>query len=281
MSRYVYINGEFLAFEEAVVSVEDRAYLFGDGVYDVIHFVGKNLVDGQKHLDRLVGSAKEIRISSSTLTPLPFLIDKLISLNRIDEGFVYIQLSRGIAPRNHLFPDSSVRPSLFLFIKRMPFQDFKGVSVITGPDTRWAKCQVKSINLLPNVLAKQEAADAGAYETWFVDEKDQVSEGTLSNAWIVKNDTLYTAPTTMNILNGITRQRLIQLAKKNDIKVLEQSFTVKEALSAQEAFITSTNSPITPVIKINNHSIGNGKIGPFVQKLHDLYLGFVKSERTK
>ncbi len=278
MSRFFYINGQFLPAQQAVVSVEDRAYVFGDGVYEVIHFKGRCLIDGEKHLERLVASAQAVRISLPPLTALRLIIKKLLMMNRSEEGALYLQVSRGIAPRDQLFPSPQPRPSVFLFVKEGKFAPLHSISVVTGQDVRWKGCHIKSLNLLPNVLARQNASDQQAYETWFVNEQDYITEGSLSNAWIVKKGTLYTAPSTANILNGITRQRVIALAKQLKMSVKEQFYSLTEALKADEAFVTSTNSPIIAVGNINGQSIGSGQAGPIVSQLYKAYMDFVKGE---
>ena len=276
MSRVAFVDGAYVDMASARISIEDRGFQFGDSIYEVIHFVGDFYVDAEGHLDRLERSLLELKIP----VPLPratlmMHVRHLRRKNRIQEGFVYIQISRGQAPRNHLFPVGA-SPTLVVVIKRQLFTSFEPKKIITLPDTRWKRCDIKTTNLLPNVLAKQKAFEENAFEGWLVGEGDVISEGSLSNAWIVKEGGLYTAPSKCNILGGITRKRLIMLAAQEKIPVVEKSFTVKDAYQAEEAFNSSSNAPLTPVVQINDRKIGTGVPGPISRRLHQAYLRFVE-----
>lgn len=260
----------------AFVSIEDRGFQFGDSIYEVIHFIEDFYVDAEGHLDRLDRSLLELEIPVPLSRPVLMMhIRHLRKKNRVQEGFVYIQITRGVAPRNHLFP-AAVEPTLVMTIKKQPFLSFEPKKIITIPDIRWERCDIKTTNLLPNVLAKQQASEAGAFESWMVNAEGVITEASLSNAWIIKEGRVYTAPTTCNILPGITRQRLMQLAKQEKIEVIEKAFTVEDAYKSDEAFNSSSNAPLTPVVQINDRLIGSGVPGPLSQRLHQAYMKYVK-----
>jgi len=260
----------------AVIPIEDRGFQFGDSIYEVIHFVEDFYVDADGHLDRLERSLLELKIPLPLPRPVLMMhIRHLRKKNRVPEGFVYIQITRGVAPRNHLFP-VSVEPTLVMTIKKYPFLAFEPKKIITIPDIRWERCDIKTTNLLPNVLAKQQAFEEGAFESWMVNAEGFISEASLSNAWIVKEGKIYTAPTSCNILPGITRQRLIQLAHQEKIGVCEKAFTVEDACKADEAFNSSSNAPLTPVVQIDDQIIGSGRPGPLSQRLHQAYMNYVR-----
>lgn len=270
-----FINGAYVDMAEGAVSIEDRGFQFGDSIYEVMHFIDDFYVDAEGHLERLERSLSELKIPC----PLPrktlmMHVRQLRKKNRVQEGFVYIQITRGQAPRNHLFPVSPI-PTLVMTIKRQPFSAFEPKKVVILPDQRWGRCDIKTTNLLPNVLAKQQAFEAGAFEGWMINVDGFISEGSLSNAWIVKKGTVYTAPTTCNILGGITRWRLMTLAKGEKIPVLEKAFSLEDAYEADEAFNSSSNAPVTPIVEINDRKIGQGMPGPLSQRLYTAYMKFV------
>lgn len=276
MSRIAFVNGFYTEMGDAHISIEDRAVQFGDSIYEVIHFIEDFYVDADGHLNRLERSLSELKIPMPLSCAILMMhVRHLRKKNRIQEGFVYIQVSRGQAPRNHLFP-ASIEPNLIMTIKRQPFLPFEPKKVITLPDMRWSRCDIKTTNLLPNVLAKQKAFEEGAFECWMIGDKGLISEGSLSNAWMVKDECIYTAPTSCNILGGITRGRLIELAKAEKIRVVEKAFTLKEVYQADEAFNSSSNAPLTPVVQINDQKIGAGVPGLVSQKLYQAYMRFVK-----
>ena len=279
MSRIAYVNGRYVPHQQAAVHVEDRGYQFADGVYEVIAVERDRLVDEVPHLERLDRSLAELRIRPPMArTALRSVMRELVRRNRIGSGSLYIQMTRGVAPRDHAFPANG-DTSLVMTVKRARAQPPSivedGVRVITLPDIRWGRCDIKSIALLPNVLAKQKAREVGAYEAWLVDRDGYVSEGSSTNAWIVtETGHLVTRSATHAILNGITRQSLIRLAKASRLGLEERPFTVAEAKAAREAFLTSTTSRVLAVSQIDEQVIGNGRAGSFALKLRALYLDY-------
>ncbi len=279
MSRIAYVNGRYIPHRSAAVHIEDRACQFGDGVYEVIAVRRGALVDETRHLDRLDRSLNELRIAAPmTRAALRTVLREVLRRNHIRDGMVYLQVSRGVAPRDHAFP-ASARPALIVTARRPkrinPAIARKGVQVITLEDIRWKRCDIKSVSLLPNVLAKQSALDAGAYDAWLVDEKGRVTEGSASNAWIITKDgKIITRRPTEAILNGVTRCAVRDLAKLEQLEYLERAFTVAEAKAAAEAFLTSTTSRIIPVTRIDDTRLGDGKPGPLTCRLATLYASY-------
>ncbi len=279
MSRLAYVNGRYLPHRAAAVHIEDRGYQFADGVYEVIAVEGGRLVDEEPHLERLARSLGELSIRP----PMPpaalkSVMREVLRRNRVRNGSIYIQMTRGVAPRDHPFPAAS-ETSVVMTAKRLRRQPRHavedGIRVITLPDNRWARCDIKSVSLLPNVLAKQRAREAGAYEAWFVDAAGLVTEGSSTNAWIVTKDgKLVTRSANHAILNGITRQSTIRLAHENGLLLEQRAFSVAEAQAAREAFLTSTTSLVLPVTEIDGKAIGNGKAGSFALKLRAIYLDY-------
>ncbi|NQV81358.1 MAG: D-amino-acid transaminase [Alphaproteobacteria bacterium] len=276
MSRIAYVNGRYVTHNAAGVHVEDRGYQFADGVYEVFTIARGRLVDAPAHHDRLLRSLGELGIATP-MAPraLDVVLHEVIRRNRLQRGIVYLQVTRGVSPRNHAFPDD-VAPSLVITARRggRPSAENRdnGVTVITVPDIRWGRCDIKSISLLPNILAKQAAKIANAYEAWQVDGDGMVTEGASSNAWIVDTDgNLVTRPLANAILGGITRLVLMQLAEEQGIRVIERPFSVEEAMAAREAFVTSATSFVTPVVQIDDRVIANGKPGSTTTRLIDLY----------
>jgi len=272
LGRFAYVNGRYVPHEEATVHIEDRGYQFADGVYEVMAVYRGRPVDEQPHLDRLARSLGELRIEWPVAPRvLKVLVREIIRRNRLTNGTVYIQITRGVAPRDHLFPDG-VPPALVMTTRVKDLDTLKGGvpgAVITVPDQRWARPDIKSVALLPNCLARQRAKEAGCYEAWQVDRNGCVTEGTLSNAWIVTaKGELITRDTSENaILNGITRIVTLDLARRAKLKIVERPFTVAEAKKAREAFLTSTTSFVKPVVAIDGRKIGDGKPGPLTTKL--------------
>jgi D-alanine transaminase len=279
MTRAAYVNGRYLPHAAARVHVEDRGMQFADGVYEVIAVVEGRLIDRTLHHHRLERSLGELRIAVPMSRPaLDAVLDEVVRRNRVVEGIVYLQVGRGAAPRNHAFPDN-VRPSVVVTARRARPASARalteGVRVITVPDQRWRRRDIKSIALLPNVLAKQAAVEAGAYEAWQIDEAGLVTEGAQSNAWIVAAEgTILTRPESCDILSGITRKRLIGLARGAGLSVAEQPFTPEQAKTAREAFLTSTSSFVVPVIQIDEAVVANGRPGTVTETLRRLYLDF-------
>jgi D-alanine transaminase len=280
MARYAYVNGRYVPHAAAQVHIEDRGYQFADGVYEVILIQCGQLVDEGPHLDRLDYSLKALQIPWPMVRPaLRMVLCELISRNGIAAGTVYLQVTRGVAPRDHKFPTAAT-PSFIATTRRAKPTPAAvlatGVAVITRPDLRWRRCDIKSISLLPNVLGKQAAAAAGAFETWLVDDAGNITEGTSTNAWIVTRDgRLVTRDLSSTILSGITRLALLELARAKDISFEERAFSVSEAKTAAEAFLTSTTSLVLPVTRIDGQTVGDGKPGPVTRSLRDMYLRHV------
>lgn len=279
MSRIAYVNGRYVPHGEAAVHIEDRGYQFADGVYEVCGVRGGLLMDERLHLERLERSLGELRIALPLpLSALRFILREVIRRNRISDGMVYLQITRGVAPRDHPFPPASIRPGLVVTAKRLNMARVtaaveKGVAVVTMPDIRWARRDIKSISLLPNILAKQQAREAGAYEAWLVDGEGRVTEGSSTNAWIVDREgRLVTRPAGPQILNGVTRKVLLAAARQEGIEVVERAFTPDEAKSAREAFISASSAILIPVTAIDGHPVGNGAPGSLSLRLREAYM---------
>jgi D-alanine transaminase len=276
MSRIAYVNGRYVPHREAAVHIEDRGYQFADGVYEVTAVKNGRLVDEDLHLKRLARSLKELRIAPPmSEAALKFVSREVIRRNRVKDGIVYLQMTRGVAPRDHAFPAKS-ETSVVLTSRRAKSSAKAaedGVKVITIPDIRWARCDIKSVSLLPNILGKQQAKEVGAYEAWQIDEEGNVTEGTSSNAWIVtKSGEVVTRHVDNAILNGTTRLALLDILKREGLSFKERSFSLEEAKSAREAFVTSTSSMVTPVVQIDDTVIGNGRPGSVAERLRAFYL---------
>ena len=280
MSRVAYVNGLYLPHRRAAVHIEDRGYQFADGVYEVIAVKNGSFVDDVPHLDRLDRSLRELEIAPPmSRAALRVVMAEMLRRNRIGDGILYIQMTRGVAARDHPFPADS-DTSVVMTARIEPPQDPRlgenGVDVISIPDIRWKRCDIKSVSLLPNILGKQAAHRAGAFEAWQINEQGFVTEGTSTNAWIVDAEgRLCTPPIDQQILGGITRRRILKLAEREGIEFTERPFTLKEAQSAREAFITSATTLVLPVATIDDAVIGNGKPGTFTCKLRDHYLAFM------
>jgi D-alanine transaminase len=276
------VNGRYVPHNEGAVHIEDRGFQFADGVYEVIPILNDRLVDAEPHLDRLDRSLSEMDIAPPlSRKVLELVMGELIERNGVSEGLIYMQVTRGVAPRDHKFPDG-VRPSIVMTTKRIRFLNQKklsdGVKVITIPDIRWTRCDIKTISLLPNCMGKTEAAQAGAYEAWQVDRDGFVTEGTSSNAWIVTgDDKLLTRPATHEILRGVTRQSLLRIAAEAGLSSEERAFTVEEAKTAREAFVSSATSFVTPVVEIDDTIIADGSPGPLSRRLQGWYLDYCAS----
>jgi D-alanine transaminase len=277
MSRIAYVNGQYIEHRRAAVHIDDRGYQFADGIYEVVAIVGGRLIDAELHWQRLERSLREMKISAPmSRAALSHVIAEVIRRNGVADGIVYLQITRGVAPRDHVFP-KKVRPAVVVTVKRTkpvnPKLVARGVDVISLPDIRWGRCDIKSLSLLPNVMAKQAAKEQGAYEAWLVDEDGDVTEGSSTNAWIVSaKGTLVTRKAGPEILNGVTRLAVLALARAEKMKIEERSFSLKEALKAKEAFITSTTNFVMPVVRIDGKTIGGGKPGPFARKLREHYI---------
>lgn len=275
MSRTVYVNGAYLPEEEATISIFDRGFIFGDGIYEVSAVLGGKLVDCEAHLARLERSAGEIGLElPCSRAELIAIHQELIARNALDEGSIYLQVSRGAADRDFPFP-KGVKSSLVLFTQARQFANTPlaktGIKVVSTPDLRWARRDIKSVNLLAPVLAKQFAAENGAQEAWMI-EDGVVTEGASSTAWIVKGKTLISRPLSHKVLPGITRTAVLAFLAESGFAFEEREFTLEEALDAEEAFITSATSLVMPVTTIDGHSIHNGAPGPATIRLREIYL---------
>ena len=285
MKRNAYVNGRYVPHHEAAVHIEDRGYQFADGVYEVVTVVAGRLVDEEPHLDRLDRSLGEIEIDwPVSRQVLRLIMRELIRRNLLTSGLLYMQITRGVAPRDHKFP-TQTKPSLVMTTKRIEFSAERkftdGVDVISIPDQRWSRCDIKTVALLPNCLGKQKAAEAGAYEAWQVDKDGYVTEGTSSNAWIVNAEgDLLTRPPTNAILNGITRLSLLQIAEEEGLVLKERAFTLDEAHRAREAFVSSATSFVTPVIALDGKPIGDGAPGALTRRLLAWYADYVAGLRA-
>lgn len=276
MSRIAYVNGRYLPHRSAAVSIEDRGYQFADGCYEVVAIRGGSFVDAGLHLRRLHRSLEALEIAPPMGdAALKAVMREIARRNLVEEGFVYLQVTRGTAPRDFAYP-SAARPNLVMTARRRALADPKlladGIRVITVPDRRWARPDIKSISLLPNVLGKEQAKRAGAYEAWQVDRDGNVTEGTSSNAWIVTAaGEVVTHAADTAILNGITRLGLIGVIEEAGLRLVERRFTVAEAKAAREALLTSSTNFVLPVVRIDGVAVGEGVPGPLARKLAALY----------
>jgi len=283
MSRIAYVNGQYMSHGDAGVHVEDRGYQFADGVYEVFAMHHGRIVGEKGHMERLAHSLNELRIAWPMSRPaLGVVISEIARRNRIRDGFIYLQISRGVARRDHPFPKEA-ESSLVLTARRLPPLNKEelrqGVGVITIPDIRWKRHDIKSVALLPNILGKQQAREAGAYEAWMVNDDGMVTEGTSSNAWIVTKDgELVTHNASHAILNGITRLSVLEAAADAGIEFSERPFSVDEALQAKEAFITSSTSHVKAVTSIDGKSVGNGHVGELTSRMLDIYVDFIEDK---
>ncbi|MEQ1651058.1 MAG: D-amino-acid transaminase [Hyphomicrobium sp.] len=275
MSRIIYVNGQYKPYASAFIHAEDRGFQFADSVYEVIEVLGGKLVDATRHMTRLARSLGELRMPAPMGdAALLHVIGRTIKLNRVRDGLVYVQVSRGEGPRDFAFPSPTrVAPTLVVIARAQSQSKIaaaaeSGIAVKTMPDLRWGRSDIKSVMLLPACLAKDTAKHEGAKEAWFTDAAGNVTEGASSNAWIITRDgTLVTRPLDNRILGGVTRATLLDCAATLQLAVDERPFTVREALAASEAFITSASNTVMPVIAIDGHPIGNGRPGPITLRL--------------
>lgn len=281
MSRIVFLNGSFLPIEEAKVPFMDRGFMFGDGVYEGIGVLDGRLVDNEAHLERLERSLAEIRIPNPyTRAEWTSLQEELARRNGMTEGFIYFQVTRGVAERDFFFPEH-VEPTVAMFTQAKAIANAPaaqtGIAVVTVPDLRWQRRDIKSINLLAQVLAKQAAKEAGAQEAWLV-EDGFVTEGGSSSAFIVtKQGSIVVRPLSNAILPGITRKSLLRLSEQDGIALEERRFTVEEAYDAAEAFLTSASNFVLPIVSIDGRLIADGKPGPITKRLRELYLAMASA----
>ena len=283
MPRYAYVNGRYCLHNNARVHIEDRGYQFADGVYEVISIHNGGLVDEKGHLDRLDRSLNELSMQwPVTRRVLEMIMRQLIRRNRVRNGLIYVQITRGVAPRDFRFP-ADAAPSLVMTTRHAVHDPnplaTEGVGVITIPDIRWKRRDIKTIALLPQALGKQKAFEAGAFEAWQVDDDGAVTEGCSSNAWIVTKDgVLVTRNATSSILNGITRQSVLAIAERHGLRFEERPFTVEESHNAREAFLTSATTYVMPVVRIDDHPVANGAVGSLTADLRQNYIGYALNE---
>ena len=275
MPRFAYVNGRYVRHAEARVHIEDRGYQFADGVYEVIHVRAGRLIDAEPHFDRFDYSLGELGIRPPmSRAALRLVLQELLALNGLSNALVYFQATRGVAPRDHKFPADG-RTSLVATARppRTPAPGLmeKGVAIITIPDIRWRRCDIKSLALLANVLGKQQAVDKGAYEAWQVDEAGLVTEGTTTSAWIVTAEgRLVTRPLGREILAGVVRRSLLGRLGDLRIKLEERPFSLAELRAAREAFLTSSSGFLLPVTRVDGVALGDGRVGPVSRELRRL-----------
>jgi len=280
-----YVNGRYLPQRQAAVAIEDRGYQFADGVYEVVLALGGRLLDCEAHLDRLDRSLSELRIDlPMSRRALCAVMSRLLRVNRIEAGTLYLQITRGVAPRDHAFPQPPVRPALAMSVRRFDLaallaRQARGIAVQIVPDLRWRRCDIKSIALTGNVLAKQAACEAGAAEAWMLDPAGMITEGASTTAFIVDDEgRLRTRRLGAEILPGITRSVLFDMARERGLSVLEQPFSPLEASAAREAFTASTTNFVAPVVRIDGASIGDGAPGPITRTLIARHRAHVRDE---
>lgn len=283
MSRIAYVNGRYLPQPEASVNIEDRGYQFGDGIYEVVHLYDGRYIDEELHLARLERSLREIALPMPmSRAALRMVLREVARRNRVNEGLLYMQVTRGVARRDHAFPTRPVAPALVVTIKRIPPYPADvgrwGAAVITRPDLRWARCDIKTVNLLPNCLARQAAREQGAIEAVLFNEATgMVTEGAATTFWIVdEHGVIRTRHLDHSILPGCTRAALMADLAAEGIAFEEKEFSLEEMRLAREAFITSATSFVKPIVKIDGAPVGDGEVGPVVRRLFEIFARHVK-----
>ena len=276
MANISYVNGLYCNIQEAKININDRGYHFGDAVYEVILYNNGTFYDYDGHIKRLFNSLKLIHIKFHlTAQQLKIIVKNLFRLNRVNFGSIYIQVSRGVADRNHSYLGINAKPILTMIVSKKKnniSDDIKGVKAITMVDNRWSRPDIKTTQLLPNVLAKTFANEKNAYEGIFIDHEGYITEGSSSNIWIINNnEEILTREIDGKILSGITRKTIYEFAKNNNFKLIEKKFTKDEMLDSKEVFLTSASSFVTPIVEIDNVTINNGIIGKTSIKLRSLY----------
>ena len=282
MSRIAYVNGRYLPQREAAVNIEDRGYQFADGVYEVVHLYDGRLIDEDRHLGRLERSLRELRLRQPmSRAALRHVLLELARRNRLHDGLLYTQITRGVARRDHAFPTSQVPPSVVATIRRIPPYpaDVEAwtAAAITWPDERWARCDIKTVALTPNVLARQAAREQGALEAILVDRNGMVTEGAATSFWLVDQaGVLRTRHLDHGVLPGCTRDALMALMAENAIEFAERAFSRDELADAREAFITAATTFVRPIVRIDGRPVGDGAVGPVTRLLFDLFARHVK-----
>jgi D-alanine transaminase len=286
MSRISYVNGRYLPHQNAFVHIEDRGYQFADGVYEVCEICAGFIIDLTRHLDRLDRSLRELSMRSPmSRAALIRVIRETIRLNRIKNGMFYLQITRGVARRDHVFPSSDTQSSLVVTAKHSNRETAcaraeKGISVVSVPDNRWERVDIKSIGLLPNVMAREFARQNGAQEAIYIDSNGMVKEGAATNVWIVTiNNELITRPADFGILSGVTRRTVMDIAQKLGLTVKEEAFSVQQAIAANEVFISAATTLIMPVVQFDGNTIGTGKSGEIALMLRNEL--FSVAEKTR
>ena len=275
MPNFAYINNKFVNFKSAKIHIEDRGLQFADSVYEVIAVLDNNLIDLDFHLKRLKYSLRELQIKFTiNKKNLNDIFLNLITKNKTRNGIIYLQITRGIQFREHKY-QKNLTPTLIVYTRNksfnLPGKKFVGVKTITYQDLRWKRRDIKTVNLLPNIIAANMAKKKNAYEAILI-QNGKVTEGTSSNIWIIKRNNLITHPANSDILKGVTRTSLLKIIKKTSLKLIEKQFTHKQLINADEVFLTSSGSFITPILKIDNKKINNGKIGNITLKLAEMYI---------
>ena len=276
--RIAYVNGRYLPHAQAGVHIEDRGLQLGDGIYEVTNVIGGKPIDEEPHLDRMERSLREIGITMPmSRAALKLVMREMIARNRIANGLLYLQVTRGAARRDHVPPKTAMKPTLILTMRSQDMAALKtrmekGVAVTTAPDLRWKRCDIKTVQLLPNLMAKQAAKAKGAYEAWLVDDDGYVTEGGSTNAWIVdQSGKVVTRDLSNAILPGVTRRIILEAIREAGMDVTERKFTVAEAQAAQEAFLSSATGAAVPVVMIDGVKIREGFPGALSRRIHDLY----------
>lgn len=281
MSRVVYVNGEFLPEEEAKISIFDRGFLFADGVYEVSTILDGKMVDNAAHLERLGRSMYELGMAPPcSMEEIEAVQQEMLKRNPIQEGGLYLQVTRGAADRDFLYPDAGTKSSLIMFTQERPVTESpvakRGLRIAFQPDIRWQRRDIKTVGLLPASMAKEAAKDEGADDAWMVEE-GKVTEGTSNNAYIITHDNVIVTKALSNkILHGITRKAVLALAKEEGLSVEERDFTPEEAKAAKEAFVTSASTFVTAVVNIDGQTLGDGTPGPLTTRLREIYINFAR-----
>ncbi|MBS4173868.1 D-amino-acid transaminase [Bacillus sp. FJAT-49736] len=283
MAKIIF-NGEIVDRTTAAIDIEDRGYQFGDGIYEVIRVYNGKLFTKNEHIQRLYESAEKIGLKiKDDKDAFGSKLEELVKVNSLDTGIIYLQFTRGVYPRQHGFPEKEVEPVFVAYTKEMKRAENlmkSGVNGLLVEDIRWLRCDIKSLNLLGNILAKQKAAEADCYEA-IQHRGDKITEGSSSNVFMVKDGILKTHPVTNLILNGITRQVILKICKENEFPVKEVEFSVSELTEADEVFISSTTSEIMPIVGLNSIAIGNGKPGEITKKLQQIFEDEIQKQCEK
>jgi D-alanine transaminase len=282
--EYVIVDGQVMDRTTAKVDIEDRGYQFGDGVYEVIRVYNGKMFTGKEHLKRLVESAEKIRMKLPySPEELEGKMEELIAKNELQTGTVYMQFTRGTSPRNHVFPGNGVAPTFVAYTRNVarPEESMeKGVRAILDEDIRWLRCDIKSLNLLGNLLSKQKAAEAGCFEA-ILHRGETVTEGSHSNISIIKDGVIKTHPADNHILNGITRQKVLEICEKEQIAFEERAYTLEELNAADEVFSSGTTVEVMPIVGIEGKPVGNGEPGPVTRSLQELFKAEIERQCGK